>query len=107
MTNLQAAKAVLEKQLAELESRLGNIDRDLAEPLDRDSSEAAVQMEDDESLEGQAAIVAREITSTQRALLRVEDGSYGACMQCGDDISANRLAARPEAALCIECARKV
>lgn len=107
MTDLQAAKTLLEKQLAEFESRLGKIDRDLAEPLDADSSERAVQMEDDESLEGQAAIIAREITSTQRALLRVEDGSYGTCMQCGDDISTNRLAARPEAALCIDCARKV
>ncbi|GAA0271821.1 hypothetical protein GCM10009127_10120 [Alteraurantiacibacter aestuarii] len=107
MTDLTKAKAVLEAQLAELETRLSHIERDLAEPLDPDSSERAVQMEDDESLEGQAAIVSRDVASTRRALLRVEDGSYGTCMQCGDDISANRLAARPEAALCIDCARKV
>ncbi len=106
MTDLAKAKQILEDQLDELEGRLAHIERDLAEPLDADSSERAVQMEDDESLEGQGAIVSREVAATRQALLRVEDGSYGSCAQCGSDISADRLAARPEAALCIGCAQK-
>lgn len=103
MADLAKAKTTLEAQLSELEGRLANIERDLAEPMDADSSERAVQMEDDESLEGQAAVVSRRITATQRALLRVEDGSYGECLQCGGDISAGRLEARPESVLCITC----
>lgn len=106
MPDLAKARKVLEAQLAELEGRLAHIERDLAEPLDPDSSERAVQMEDDESLEGQAAVVSREVASTRRALMRVEDGSYGICVECGADISENRLAARPESALCIDCARQ-
>ena len=94
----------LEAQLAELEDRLSRIERDLAEPPDADSSERAVQMEDDEALEGQAAIVAGEIASVRRALERIEDGSYGTCTQCGEAIAEGRLEARPEAALCIDCA---
>lgn len=106
MNDMQAARVRLEAQLAELEDRLQRIERDLAEPLDADSSERAVQMEDDASLEGQAAVLSRDLASVRRALGRVEDGTYGTCVQCGDTISANRLEARPEAALCIDCASK-
>jgi DnaK suppressor protein len=38
------------------------------------------------------------------ALGRVADGSYGTCGQCGQPISAGRLAARPAARTCISCA---
>ena len=98
------ARTRLEAQLAELEDRLSRIERDLAEPADPDSSERAVQMEDDDALEGQAALVSNEIGAVRRALQRIEDGTYGECANCGNEIAAGRLEARPEAALCIECA---
>jgi RNA polymerase-binding protein DksA len=106
MPNTAAAKAHLEAQLAELAGRQDRIARDLAEPLNPDSSEQAIEMEDDDSLQGQAALIAREIASVKRALTRIENGSYGVCVRCGDEIATQRLEARPEAALCIECARK-
>lgn len=101
-----AAKAHLERQLAELEARSEHISADLAEPLNADSSEQAVEVEDDAGLEAQAALVVREIASVKRALARIEDGTYGTCVRCGTEISEARLAARPEAALCIHCARQ-
>ena len=104
MPDPTAAKARLEAELAELEDRLSRLDRDLSEPPDPDSSERAVQMEDDDALEGQAALVAQQIASVRRALERIEDGSYGTCANCGDEISDKRLEVRPEAALCIDCA---
>ena len=104
MPDPTAAKARLEAELAELEDRLSRLDRDLSEPPDPDSSERAVQMEDDEALEGQAQVVTQEIASIRRALDRIEDGSYGTCANCGDEISDKRLEVRPEAALCIDCA---
>jgi len=104
MPELDEAKTKLEAQLAELEDRLSRIERDLAEPPEADSSERAVQMEDDDALEGQAALISNEIAAARRALERIEDGSYGECIRCGNDIAAGRLDARPEAALCIECA---
>jgi RNA polymerase-binding protein DksA len=105
MPDTAAAKARLETQLAELEERAGRIAEDLSEPLNPDSSEQAVEMEDDASLEGQGALVAKEIASVKRALARIEDGTYGECVRCGEDIAPARLEARPEAALCIGCAR--
>ena len=41
-----------------------------------------------------------------RALSRIDDGTYGNCERCGDPISSERLEAIPWAALCIEHARR-
>ena len=49
----------LETQLAELEARFSHLERDLDEPLNADSSEQAVELEDDQSLED-----FRQITDT-------------------------------------------
>jgi RNA polymerase-binding transcription factor DksA len=94
----------LEAQLAELEVRLSRIEADLALPLDADSSERAVEVEDEVSLAGQALLIEREIASVRRALERITNGTYGECVRCGATIALARLDARPEAALCIGCA---
>lgn len=99
-------KARLESQMADLKARLARIEQDLAEPLNADSSEQAVEMEDDASLEAQALLVSRQIASVDRALERIAAGTYGECVRCGEAIAPARLEARPEAALCIDCARQ-
>lgn len=106
MPDTAAAKARLEAQLAELKGRLGRLEVDLDEPIDPDMSEQATEMQDDDSLGGQAELVARQIASTERALERIEDGTYGICAVCGAEISEGRLEARPEASLCIGCASR-
>ena len=106
MPQADAARARLEAQLAELEGRLARIAADLAEPLAADSSEQAVETEDDAALEAQAALITGEIASAKRALERIAEGTYGECAQCGGEIAQGRLEARPEAALCIECATR-
>ncbi len=37
------------------------------------------------------------------ALEKIENGEYGECVNCGEDIGAKRLKARPVAELCIDC----
>lgn len=106
MQTADAARARLAEQLAELKGRQQRIVEDLSEPLNPDSSEQAVEKEDDASLEAQAALVAREIASINRALSRIENGTYGECVRCGEAIAAKRLEARPEAALCFSCASR-
>lgn len=46
------------------------------------------------------------ITKIREALQRIEDGTFGQCESCGDDIGMDRLKARPVTTLCIECKRK-
>ncbi|HFE54093.1 MAG TPA: TraR/DksA family transcriptional regulator [Bacteroidetes bacterium] len=41
-----------------------------------------------------------------QALVRIEKGEYGICVQCGKPISRARLEAVPHARLCIECKSK-
>ena len=106
MPNTDAVKARLEAQLVELKERQERIAQDLAEPLNADASEQAIEMEDDVSLQGQAALLAREIASVNRALLRVETGTYGECARCGAEIAPKRLEVRPEASLCMSCANE-
>jgi DnaK suppressor protein len=40
------------------------------------------------------------------ALDRIESGSYGICEECGEEISAERLTARPVTTLCIDCKKR-
>jgi len=37
------------------------------------------------------------------ALARIEDGTFGECDDCGEDIELKRLEARPTATLCVSC----
>jgi DnaK suppressor protein len=39
------------------------------------------------------------------ALARLDDGSYGRCIRCGEPIAPDRLDALPWAARCIDCQR--
>lgn len=45
----------------------------------------------------------RLIPKIESALERIENGTYGICVGCGEKISEKRLEFRPEAALCIVC----
>ncbi|WP_198675122.1 TraR/DksA family transcriptional regulator [Pseudidiomarina aquimaris] len=45
----------------------------------------------------------RAATSANAALQRMRSGEYGYCIECGDEISAARLAAKPDVALCVDC----
>jgi DnaK suppressor protein len=46
------------------------------------------------------------ILKIEEALERIEDGSFGICEKCGEDISEQRLKARPVTIHCIECKKK-
>lgn len=41
------------------------------------------------------------------ALARLDEGTFGACLRCGRPIAAERLAALPWAAHCIDCQREI
>lgn len=41
----------------------------------------------------------------EAALKRLDEGAYGYCLDCGEQIAANRLALDPAIALCADCMR--
>lgn len=38
-----------------------------------------------------------------KALVKIEDGTFGTCEECNEEITIKRLEARPETNLCIRC----
>jgi DnaK suppressor protein len=46
------------------------------------------------------------IKKVRKALDRIEDGSFGICEECGEEISIKRLKVRPVTTQCIECKTK-
>jgi RNA polymerase-binding protein DksA len=69
-----------------------------------DTATETYDRELDYSLEENSEHVLGEIDA---ALGRLEDGTYGICTNCGTQIPAERLEARPWATLCIGCKREL
>jgi len=46
------------------------------------------------------------IKKIHQAIDRIDDGEFGICTECGDEISVARLKARPMTTLCINCKSK-
>jgi len=90
--------------------------------LDESSAEARKPVELDQTrtgrlsrmdaLQGQAMAQAthrrreQELQRIDAALKRLEEGDYGECVHCGEDIAAKRLELDPTAPLCIDCAKQ-
>lgn len=49
----------------------------------------------------------QHLADVERAIARLDDGTYGMCLRCGRPIAPERLDALPWAAHCIECQRIV
>jgi DnaK suppressor protein len=63
-----------------------------------------------EALDKTLALQATEeslLDAVRDALERIDDGSFGVCVQCGQTIPTDRLQAIPYTRWCMECARKL
>ena len=93
----------------EYNSKIGAIDADVHhknEPVEKDFAEQATQRENDDVLNALNQDAKHLVSQINSALHRIETGDYGICIECGADISEERLKIVPYAALCIKCAEK-
>lgn len=97
-------REMLEKK-SELSARLERISANLQRGFDADSKEMAKELEDSEVVDALGNEARREIAKITAALARMDDGSFGQCTECGDEIDTNRVMAHPYADECIECAK--
>jgi RNA polymerase-binding protein DksA len=88
----------------ELEKRVTTIHSHARRPLDPDSSEQAAQLGNVEVVSALETEAVEELASIDAALQRLDNGNYGVCISCGEAISEQRLAIRPESVECVECA---
>jgi len=106
--NPDTARERLQARLAELveEDRLSEADRAPVQ-LDQDSVGRLSRID---AMQVQAmALAAQRRRRAERdriaaALRRLDEGEFGYCTGCGEDIAEGRLRHDPSAALCIACA---
>lgn len=89
-TQLKKLKQCLLQQLDEVTVEIGTHSEPAA--LGSSEVESSIVRSDD-------ALVKK----IELALRRIEDGSYGRCLGCGQDISPARLEAKPSVSLCTAC----
>lgn len=107
MIDKEQIRTTLVQARQEILGRVTAIDKDmrnLNNPLERDSEEQAVQLENEEVLSALDLEGRQELNRIDRALQRLNEGSYGICSQCGIEIPEQRLTAIPHTELCIDCA---
>jgi len=92
--------------LAARESELEGLIRNREAAAIETSADALDQIQHAVERELALGTLAREssgLRETRAALRRVDDGSFGICMDCEEEINLKRLAAVPWAARCIAC----
>lgn len=102
---LNEFKELLQKQMNELLQEAGKTVSDMTEektnfpdPTDRAS------LESDRNFELRIRDRERKlIAKIREALDRIDDGSFGECESCEEEIGIERLKARPVTTLCIDC----
>lgn len=102
---LALLKSILERRLGALAGPgvpAGMRDLAVQEVETSPADKATVRLLNDLALEA-AGHNAAQILTIKHALAKFDDGSYGLCEECGNDIGFSRLQARPEARLCIAC----
>lgn len=48
-------------------------------------------------------LLEKSLRDINNAIQRIDDGTYGTCKYCGEEINPKRLKARPVASACIKC----
>lgn len=97
-------KVQFTKRIVELQQRVSAIHRDFADGRDSDWAEQAGERENEEVLNALESEAKVEIQHLSNAITRMENGSYGICQTCGDEIAKQRLQVQPAALNCIQCA---
>ena len=99
-------RAELETQKRVLEERLGRIKANVRRGFDADSAEMARELEDREVVDALGNEATIEIARISAALQRIDAGDFGLCLDCGEQIAFDRLAATPYVERCIDCANE-
>ena len=98
-----------------LEEMRGELDRTIAvlqggtaaetgiADIPQDPADAGTNLSEADRNEAVLNAAQGQRTEVLDALARVENGTYGTCVDCGKPIPEGRLEARPEAARCVAC----
>lgn len=103
-------KKVKENLLTLKEELMGRVDRTHQHIHHKDGrisanfAEQSVEMENEQLVYQLDEEGRQKLRLIDRALARLEDGTYGECISCGELVADGRLEAIPYAEMCIKCA---
>lgn len=105
--DLTKFKTVLEDQKSEMEQQLAALKKDQERSggaVSADFAEQATETENDEVVDALSGHDIEKLNLINAALIRIENGNFGTCANCGDSIEEKRLSAVPYAVNCMKCA---
>ena len=100
----EEVQQVLVAKREELARRMERIKRNITSGHSADSEEQAQELENVEVVDALGNETRRELSKIAVALAKIKDGTYGICVDCGEEIPVARLEAHPFADRCIRCA---
>ena len=101
-TELTELRAEISKAESEIAARIGDAVADAGDDQ-ADAGAKTFEREHELALTHNA----RELLAqNERALARIESGTYGVCESCGEPIGKARLQAFPRATLCVACKQR-
>ena len=115
MDDVAGPRSQLLSDLAHSEAELSRLERDHATLINASESSNADDEHDPEgatiAFEREQLVsimtrVRRTVADQRQALSDLAEGRYGICADCAEPIDPARLEARPQARLCITCARR-
>ena len=105
--DIQEARQSLEQMLRELDSATATLEGEGAgdsselSHVDQHAGDTASELQDADEQNALLENSAQQRAEVEAALQRIEDGTYGTCVDCGQQIPDARLEVRPEAARCV------
>ncbi|HEX4602932.1 MAG TPA: TraR/DksA family transcriptional regulator [Candidatus Angelobacter sp.] len=104
-SRLKKFEDILTKKREDLRQNLSRTqeDRQEAQDFGRDEGDRAIASLSKEMTFRQKALDRGLLTLVEAAISRVNNGTYGECLNCGQEIGANRLTAVPWSRYCITC----
>jgi DnaK suppressor protein len=104
--DLKEVQAKLRQQLAEIQRRVSLVveqGREATQGDTNDVADQAVSSYEKEILFTRGTHEHSQMRRIQQALARIEEGDYGSCQRCEQEIGAKRLEALPWTPYCIAC----
>ncbi|MBS9780284.1 MAG: TraR/DksA C4-type zinc finger protein [Moraxellaceae bacterium] len=103
--NLEQAKQALLALKQELETRIDKIEDHTHHPqddLNEHWDDQAISYQENDMRQNLLIEAQEELVEVKSALLRIENGSYGECLECEEEIESKRLQAVPYAKYCMK-----
>jgi DnaK suppressor protein len=105
MTQMSSERERLEQELEETLAKIGQLNKKLEDKADYGIGKGGSTIYEWEFNLAMRQSLEAKAKSVRAALRKMQDGNYGICEVCGQEIDAERLAVLPHATLCIKCAQ--